>query len=213
MTRTHTLLLAFAGIAALAAGVLLGDRLAGPPPDPLPTIHGTVIAPPQPLPAFRLHDEYGTDFGPERFRGRWTLIYFGYTYCPDVCPTELTTLAELEKRLAAQGRGGDTDYWLITVDPERDTVQRLREYVQFFSKRFHAASGDTANLAALMNPLGVIALRPPGQPDTGYTIDHSSTLTLIDPQGRLHAIFSPPNEVEHLLPELLALQARYAARH
>lgn len=211
MNVRKLLFAALLALCGLLGGILIGNRyFASEPP---PKITGILLPQPLELPAFTLTDQDGQPFGPERLRGKWSLLYFGYTYCPDVCPTALTDLAAVQAALAEKGQDGDMAYWLVTIDPQRDTPARLREYVRFFSPRFAGATGSEAELRKLMAQFGVIAMRAPGSSDGAYTVDHSSTLTLIDPDGRLHAVFTAPHSPDTVLPDLLALKARYAAAH
>lgn len=208
MARARLIAITLAGVAALAAGLWIGQGLSGSQ-EPPPQVQGFVMSERPPVVPFTLTDQDGEPFGPERWRGHWSLLYFGYTYCPDVCPTALTELAQLQKALRARNAEGDLHYWMVSVDPQRDSPQRLKTYVHFFSPSFEGATGSEAELKKLMHQFGVVAMRAPGGGEDSYTIDHSSTFTLIDPEGRLIAIFTPPHDPETMLPQLLAVQAYY----
>ena len=150
----------------------------------------------------------GQPFTRADFRGKWTFLYFGYTYCPDVCPLTLVELDRLQKRLAEQGADGDTAYVLVSVDPQRDTPERLREYVTYFNPKFQGATGPADELSRLAKPLYVIYQRGSDSGDaTNYTIDHSSTISLIDPTGRPRAIFTPPQNPERMAADFLKIRA------
>ncbi len=197
------------GALGLGAGLWLGSRDAAPLAPP--QIQGIAYPEPQALLPFSLTDQDGQAFGPERFKDRWTLVYFGYTYCPDVCPTTLADLNGVLARLAERGEAGDVGVLLVSIDPARDTPERLRDYVRFFNPAFQAATGPQPELDKLFRQFGVIALRAGGGGES-YTMDHSSTLILIDPDAKLHAIFTGAHDAEALLPDLLKLKARYGQR-
>jgi protein SCO1/2 len=108
---------------------------------------------------------------------------FGYTFCPDVCPTTLAELAQLRRRLGAAGKDFQVVY--VTVDPERDTAPRLREYLSAFDPTFVGATGSVAQMAAVREAYGVFAEKKAGAHPAAYLVHHSASVYLIDPAGRL----------------------------
>ncbi len=184
-------------LAALATGAytafrmgLLADRT---PPD----IDATIFSTARPIPPFELIGHDGAAFTPERLRGHWTLMFFGFTHCPDVCPTTLNTLARSSALLEDLPPGRQPEIVLISVDPERDTVAKLRDYVPFFDPSFLGVTGSPEEIDALTAALGV-AHRKIYRDDGGYTIDHSAAIFLIDRDGNQAALFSPPHDAETL---------------
>lgn len=147
----------------------------------------------QPLPAFRLATA-GGDLTNAELAGRWNLLYFGYTYCPDICPTALTALKALADRLAAEG-GGRPQVVMVSVDPARDTPDQLARYTAFYDPAFIGATGPDAILAPLVKHLGVFYQRHDEARRADYVVDHSDAVYLIDPDGRLKAVFSGPKDV------------------
>jgi protein SCO1/2 len=132
---------------------------------------------------FSLQDPSGKTRTLADFRGKAVVVFFGYTQCPDVCPTTLSSLAETMKLL-----GPDADrvqVIFITVDPERDTPALLAEYVPAFDKRFLGLSGDAEATERVAKEFKVIYQKQPGATPTTYTMDHSAGLFVFDPQGRL----------------------------
>ena len=208
MTRRGKLLgLALVGGLALALGWVLGERLfrrPGPPPD----IAGIYLPDAPALPPFRLVHHSGQPFTDKDLQGRWTFLYFGYSYCPDVCPLAMVDLNRLRQRLAATGADGDTAYLFVSVDPQRDTPERLREYVTYFNPKFQGATDSAEALSPLVKALHAFYQRVdnPDDPER-YTMDHTSTISLIDPQGRLRAIFTPPQNPERMAADFLAIRA------
>lgn len=159
---------------------------------------GTYLSPQRALPDFSLIDQRGHPFGPRNLDGHWSLVFFGYTNCPDFCPTTLTTLAALEKNLRAAGTATRPQVVFISVDAKRDTPQQLAKYVPYFDPEFiGATAADQPAIEALARKLGVaVALTPSA--DGGYTVDHSAEIFVVDPQGKLAAVLTGPFTVDAL---------------
>ena len=138
------------------------------------------------------------------YRGKAVVLFFGYTQCPDVCPTTLSTLAESMKQL---GPGADRVQVLFaTVDPERDTAELLKQYVPAFDPRFVGLRGDAAQTEAVAKEFRIIFQKVPGRTPETYTVDHSAGLFLFDPAGRLRVYEGhgqPPDVRAHDLRALL----------
>ena len=138
------------------------------------------------------------------YRGKAVVLFFGYTQCPDVCPTTLSMLAGAMKAL-----GADADrvqVLFVTVDPERDTAELLRQYVPAFDPRFAGLRGDTAQTEAVAKEFRIIYQKVPGATPETYTVDHSAGLFLFDPAGRLRVYEGhgqPPETLAHDLRALL----------
>jgi len=194
MGRRSLLLLASIGTAAVLLGVLLARMLGA---DSVPLESGTWLPQPRALPEFHLQDLSGADFGLASLRGHPTLLFFGFTNCPDVCPNTLATLAQVQRTPPLPG----SQVVFITVDPERDSAASLQVYLGAFNKSFIGARGNAAALAPLLKSLGAIAVRE-NLPDGSYTMDHSATLYLLDARGRLVAVFSPPFSAPKLTADL-----------
>ena len=188
------MLLASIGAAAVLVGALLA-RMLGATSVPLES--GTWLPQPRPLPEFHLQDLSGAEFDLTRLRGHPTLLFFGFTNCPDVCPTTLATLTQVQRTAPLPG----TQVVFITIDPERDSAASLQVYLGAFSNSFVGARGNAAALAPLLKNLGAIAVRQ-NLPDGSYTMDHSATLYLLDSDGRLVAVFSPPFSAPKLAADL-----------
>jgi len=180
------------GIVAFAAGLLLARVLAPSRAEPPTTERATVFPAPRALPPLDLLDQDGRALGPDFFRGHWTLVFFGFTQCPDVCPTTLATLAEAVRQLGDLPAGERPRVLLVSVDPERDTPDILAPYVRFFDPAFQGARGTleaTAAAAAAFNvPYAKVAL-----PDGGYTMDHGSGIFIVGPSGGTEAYLSAPH--------------------
>jgi len=194
---------AILALLALGAGAYTAYRLQSAGPAAPDDIDATIFNAPRPIPGFALTDHNGEAFDPQRLQDHWTLLFFGFTHCPDVCPTTLNTLARSRALLSDLPASLQPEVVLISVDPERDTVEKLRDYVPFFDPTFIGVTGTTAEIDALTAALGVAHMKVPRE-DGDYTVDHSSAIFLIDPTGRQAALFSAPHEAA-------SLAARYKA--
>ncbi len=195
------------GLALALSGAFLAWRHwpapmpALPPSGQLPA--ATLIDDTQPLPAFALHRSGGVLTNADLL-GRWTLLDFGYTFCPDICPTTLATLKDIETRLVAIGVAAPQVVF-VSVDPARDTPERLADYVHFFDPSFIGATGSDAELAALAKHLGVQYQRHDETDKQHYTVDHGAVVYLIGPQGRLKATFSWPHDPAAIVRDYVRL--------
>ncbi len=184
-------------LAAALAGLWFGMQWFGRPgPAPAaPQLQaGTALPQPKPLKPFTLTDQDGGTLTNTGLHGHWTFAAIGYTTCPDVCPMTMATFKALSGRIAAAG-GPVPQFLLVSVDPGRDTPERLAQYVRHFDPSFQGATGADAALAGVARDLGALFARveDPGSA-LGYTLDHSASIYLIDPQGRLAALFSTPHD-------------------
>lgn len=160
----------------------------------------------RPLSMFNLTQHNGTTFSQENLLDAWTIVFFGYTYCPDVCPTTMTTLNTTLKDLAlnypdAQEKNS-LNIIMVTVDPERDTHNQLSNYVPFFNPDFTGLTGSVEEIAKLATNLNMVFAKAPmtqEQVETNnYLVDHSANLALINPQGLYQGFFRPPFKPEKL---------------
>ncbi len=171
-------------VAGLVAWTLINGRLPFTPP----ALHGTVIQSPDRVPDFTLDASSGGRVSLSDLRGKVVLIYFGYTFCPDACPT---TMAELKKVPPALGRSADdVQVVMISVDPQRDTPEVLREYLAHFDPSFLGLTGTDAEILAAATPLGIYYSAHEGSPATGYLVDHTTSVLAIDREGYLRIIYS-----------------------
>ena len=176
---------------------------------PLPDINGFVLPVATPLEDVVLVDSAGQPFTSRDFTGHWSFLYFGYTYCPDVCPLALLELGSLKEALAKQAPGLAAEYYFVSVDPGRDTPERLREYVTYFDPAFRGLTGEPERLASFAQAVGAIYFVAPGQDAEGYLVSHTSNITLLDPVGRLHAVFTAPHTPGQLAGDFAKILARY----
>ncbi len=184
-------------IVAAVAGMLLSRSFvqSGPTTPQLAT--GTWLEGGRQLPEFSLVDQKGQPFGRERFSRRWNLLFFGFTSCPDICPTTLALLSSFEKSLGDLPPEERPQILFVSVDPGRDTPERVAAYVNFFSPTFTGLTGTPAAIEAFAQALHVpYAITPLS--DGNYTVDHSSALLLVSPDAELRGIFSAPHDAQGL---------------
>lgn len=152
-----------------------------------PEMHGIVMQSPQPVANFTLMGAGETPVSLRDFRGKVVLLYFGYTYCPDVCPA---TMVELKQAMETLGKEADeVQVLMVSVDPERDTPESLQEYVSYFHPSFIGLTGTESEVLAAATPLGVFFEKSEGTAATGYLIDHTATVLAIDKKGYLRLVY------------------------
>lgn len=152
---------------------------------------------------FALIDQNGVSVTDKTYAGKWLLVYFGYTFCPDACPLGLTTIAEALDQLPPKV-ADEIVPALITVDPERDTPAVLKDYVAAFSPRLIGLTGTPEQVQAALKTWRVYARKAETQPDGSYLVDHSTFTYLMDPEGRYAAHFSHDATPEEMAKKIEA---------
>ncbi|QFU74189.1 SCO family protein [Halioglobus maricola] len=137
-----------------------------------------------------LIDHKGKPFDRARFEGKWSLVFFGFTYCPDVCPTTMAFLDQFMGELEGT-EAADTQVVMVSVDPARDTVEQLGQYVPYFNPDFIGVTGEFLDIHRFATALNTPFRKVPGQ-DENYQVDHSSNVVLINPAGDYHGFFKAP---------------------
>ncbi len=163
----------------------------------LPDQAMTLFPDPKPLTAFAFTDHENRVFDLSRLKGKWSFLFFGYTHCPDICPTTLAMLASAHENIVKSTLGAkDVQFVFISVDPNRDTADKLRQYVTYFDASFLGVTGDDAQLGNLAAQLGAayqLAITPGVE---NYPVYHTAAVFLVDPRARYHAVFAPPLDAE-----------------
>ncbi|MCQ3829905.1 SCO family protein [Microbulbifer elongatus] len=162
---------------------------------------------PRILDEFELIADSGSAFKTTQLAGRWTLVFFGFTHCPDVCPTTLSTLNRFYQTLDDDTRE-NTDILLVSVDPQRDKPQQLQEYVRYFNPDFYGVTGEFINLKRFANQLNVPFNKVPLD-DGNYTVDHGSQVVLINPRGHYHGFFKAPLDPAKMKLTYRSMRATY----
>lgn len=172
------------------------------PPITIPNITtATILKPKNLITNFSLTDTTGQSFTEKSLLGQWTLMFFGYAQCPETCPKTLTIISKLWKQAPT-----DLRFVFVSLDPKSDTVQTLQNFLGRFNPNFIGLTGEEAVVQKLGKACGIYSWEVPNanknNPSTLKIIDHSATLLLINPQGQLHAVFSPPYQSESMAKDL-----------
>ena len=186
-----------------AAGLFTGRWWPEEPPE----IYGgaALFGEERPLPEFTLTDHAGRAYTRRDLGESWTLLFFGYTHCPDVCPITLATTSASMDAVRALG-GEPPRVVFVSVDPERDTPRNLGGYVAAFGEDVLGVTGPHDQLRKLTRALGVAYAREDGD-SPGYLVEHSAALLLVNPEGELQAVFTPPHEPDVIARDLVAIRA------
>jgi protein SCO1/2 len=195
----------FVGVLSAAGGISFWNVMQGPQQ----SVNSTLMVLPEPrvIADFVLVDEEGRPFSLENLRGHWTLMFFGFTNCPDVCPSALYDLNLVSEKLG-QLRGAELpplQVVFVSVDPERDTAKKLSDYLGYFNPGFIGATGSPAQLAPLAMQLGIayeIEEHEPGAEH--YNVYHSVSFLLTDPDGHLYGVFPAPHDADKIARDLVA---------
>ncbi len=150
-------------------------------------------------------------FSRDDLKGKWSFVFFGFTHCPDICPMTLVIADELMAQLDQHDVRGaaPNQFILMSLDPDRDTPARLREYVTYFNPDFLAVTGSEENLDDWTNSMGVLYMTVFTDDAAGYTIDHSGSILLINPDGKLHAQFSMPHIPDQIAQDFVQIRQAY----
>lgn len=197
-------------VVAILGMVAYSKILGGPPTLDSARVYDS----PRPVADFVLQGTGGEDVGPDALKGQWTLLFTGYTYCPDICPT---TMAQLSSRMDQMMEATDTPIrvWMISVDPQRDTVEQLTRYVNFFGEEFFGVVGEHPQLYPFVTSLGMM-YSVPAPDEVNYDVAHSASIVLVNPNGQQHAIFHPvtrPGQITTIDPNLLVSDFKKIVRN
>ncbi|MGE4405640.1 SCO family protein [Pseudomonas sp.] len=209
MTRIQKTVFILVALVALVIGLTVSRVLNSERQlDPTQLLDAGIVLLPQsrPLPALSLTDQDGEPVRMDELEGRWTLLFFGYTFCPDICPATLAELRQLKGLLPEDVRG-ELQPILVSVDPNRDTPAQLKEYLGYFNAGFQGLTGPLDDIQSLANGVGIPFI-PGDTSKENYTVDHSGNLVIIGPDGRQHGFIRAPLRVQKLAEQLPALVKR-----
>jgi protein SCO1 len=202
MLKRYWTIVVVIALTAAIAGMYLASQLSRPD---LPALaSGTAFPEPMPLASFELVDVHGARITPAELRGHPNLVFFGFTHCPDVCPTTLAQLASVQKKLAGNTSFAGLKVALITVDPERDTPEQMGKYISAFQGDLIGLTGSPPEIVKAQKTFGVAASRT-DLPGGGYMMDHSAAVFLLDSQARKIAVFTPPLRADAIARDLATL--------
>lgn len=208
MTKRQSLVLLVVLAAALLGAWAALRVLPAPAQAVAPSVRGATMLPhPRVLPAFALQQSDRTALTADELKGHWTVVFLGFTHCPDICPTTLAQLARAQTHWAALPEATRPRVLLVSADPERDSPELLGRYAHGFHPDTLAATAPVPQLEAFARSLSLVFMKAPGSSGdpADYTIDHSAALILLDPQARMAGVVQPPFEVKALAEDLAAL--------
>ncbi len=206
MTTPQISLLVSVLLLAAGTGALVA-RQHLQPPAAAELVSGTRLIPPRELAEFSLVSHRGQPFRREALNGQWTLMFFGFTHCPGICPATLATLVDVRKRLHRLEVGDQPRIVLVSVDPARDTPEQLAGYVAQFDPSLVGVTGPSATIDEFAASFGIAHRKIPTSGED-YMVDHSAVVWLLDPQARQAAVFSPPHGADRLATDYLRMLDR-----
>lgn len=165
---------------------------------------------PRDIAPFELQDHLGQSFDNARLLDHWTFIFFGFTNCPDICPTSMSEMGQVDTQLRQGGAEQAAGFQgvLVTVDPERDTLERLGQYATAFSPRFLGVWGERGPTAEFAQQVNAVFAKMPDE-DGGYTMDHTGNIIIINPRGHYHGFIKLPHKAETIRLTYQSLAARF----
>lgn len=155
---------------------------------------------------FTLTSHHGETFSLDKLKGQWTLVFFGYTYCPDICPTTMATLAAVTDMLAETDYAEDTRVVMVSVDPQRDTPEQLATYVSYFNPDFTGVTGEYIEIFNLGRQLNIAFSYLPGKEEGLYEVTHSGEIPLINPNGHFQGFFKYPPDPQKIFATYTSLR-------
>jgi len=199
------------GIVLLVAGVLVARYALGPHESAssgeLPAHY---LQPGKPITGFHLLDDNQQPFDTNRFKGKWTFMFFGYTNCPDVCPTSMLVMKSVWAQLPFKVKSAPAlQMVFVSVDPDRDTLTRLKSFVTFYNPDFLGVTGKADQIDVLTKQVGVLYGFDDDPDNHSYTVQHSAQIILVDPTGQMRAVFSPPHKAEDLVHSFIQIRNYY----
>ncbi len=165
-----------------------------------------LLWPSKQLSAFELESTDGNGLNLAQLKDRWSFMFFGYTNCPDVCPMTLTTLTATVKQLRDESASDATQVIFVSIDPKRDTIEQMKSYVKFFDSSFIGATDTIEKINVLSEQLSIAHFRSEPDENGNYNVDHSSSIMLIDPQGRRVGIFGPQDKPGKIAAQFQAIR-------
>jgi protein SCO1/2 len=194
---------------SMGLGVILWTLLFGPgkssslPPD----LAATYLPEGRPVVGVQMTDHNNQPFDESRFKGKWSFLFFGFTHCPDVCPAALLIMKAVWNKLPEDARQAPEPQMIfVSVDPDRDTPEILKQYVQFYHPDFIGITGKHDKLDILTTQLSALYGYEDAEGGNGYTVTHSAQIILIDPDGHMRAVFTTPHNVDAIVKGFVSVR-------
>ena len=171
--------------------------------DEYKTLGAYFIDPPRQLAEFKLIDDSSEVFLPEAFAGKWNILFFGFTYCPDICPLTVKQMSDVKKSLGEYS--DNLRFFLVSVDPDRDQPENLRVYLDNFDKNFKGLTGEIDQIYKFSTQVNAPFFPVVNSPEPNYTVDHSGSLILISPEAKYAGFFRAPHDTDNITKALASL--------
>ena len=172
---------------------------------PNPQIEGLLWPNPKKIEQFNVVDQDGKNFSMVNLSGKWSFLFFGYTHCPDICPVTLSVLDQVYKKLAYEKQADDVQIIFVSVDPERDTPDVIKSYVNYFNKNFIGLTGSEEQIDSITRQIGIVHARTEKTAPGEYLVDHTASVFLISPDDKLLGIFSVPHNADDIISRYRAI--------
>lgn len=206
--RIAITVIALIAFASLISGFFVSQHLYKKKHIDVSQFHGTLLDKPRDIHSFSLNGIDNKTFDNASLHGEWTMVFFGFTSCGYLCPTTMAELGKMYRLLEEKGVRKLPKVMMISVDPDRDSLIKLKSYVKAFDRHFYAARGDEGSIAAMTREMGIVyakvALKD-SEEANNYDIEHTGTVMLFDPQGKLDAFFTTPHQAELLAEDYMLL--------
>lgn len=174
-------------------------------------INGTILKKPLNLPSFNLKTNNETNFDDTKLQNQWSLIFFGYTACPDICPTTLSTLNKMYSLLEDMPKQQKPTIIFVSIDSEKDQDNQANKYARYFNNNFIGLTGNKSQLENITKILGVVyqKVNVGNNQEASYVFDHSSTIYVVNPRAQIQAVLSSPHKAEELAKDYKALITKF----
>ncbi len=200
---SNKLLIVLAAVIALIVGILSRGELNTKSTAAPDLVAGTWLQPAKVIDDFELQNQFGEIFNNKNLEGKWTILFFGFINCPDICPTTLKLLKNIKADLTSKQSWGNKQVVFVTVDPVRDTQDKIAPYIGYFDKEFIGVRGDFSAISAFAKDISMPFVHEEKNEFGGYNVSHSASLVVMNPKGQLAAIFSAPHDHSKIAYDLL----------
>jgi len=212
--KNSTFLLVISAVVAMSAGLWLAKNSnTNEVSLSAPRIQGAIYPSDKIIKPFELVNHLGNEFSNENLAGHWSIVFVGYTHCPDICPTTLNLMSEVHRELSLQ-KMKPPHVIFLTIDPERDTPKIMNSYIEYFNAEFTGLTGSIASIEKLTKNLNAVYRKAPGLggqiSKDDYLMDHSSALMLINPNGNLQSILTAPHTLGNVIDSIIKSRAYYS---
>lgn len=210
--QKSTLAIVLMGVVSIIIGVLA--QQSERKPKQLPELKSTIILPsPKTLSDIQFTTHENKPFTRENLLGVWTILFPGFTNCPDICPTTMQTLKTVKQAMVKANSWGNYRIVMMTVDPKRDTIDKLSKYVPYFDPDFTGITADEKTTTSFAKQIGVLFFPRDENGAEDYEVDHSASIILINPEGQWAGAISAPHNHDEIITDLTALASFYASDH